>query len=84
MFLFQLAGSSTVGIILAVAFLLVFVGLAAFAFFMIRKTVKMAIRMLIVGLILLIAAVGSFALWYGIGSSPSPSNRPNRPSANAR
>jgi 4-amino-4-deoxy-L-arabinose transferase-like glycosyltransferase len=87
MFLFDVApipGSSAVGIFLAVAFFLVFVGLAVFAFFMIRKTVKMAIRIAIVGLILLIAMVGSLALWFGIGSSPSRPNRPNRPPANAR
>ena len=84
MFLFDVAplGGGAIGIFLAVAFFLIFAGIAAFAFFMIRRTVKMAIRMVIVGLILLIAFIGSLALWFGIGSSPAKPNRP-RPSANS-
>ncbi|MDQ3800131.1 MAG: hypothetical protein M3384_11805 [Acidobacteriota bacterium] len=85
MFLFDVALSDTstslVGVALAVAFFLAFAAIAAVAFFMIRKTVKMAIRMVIVALIFLIAVVGSIALWYGIGSSPSPRPRQNRPPA---
>lgn len=86
MFLFDVApipGGTAVGIFLAVVFFLLFAGIAAFAFFMIRKTVKMAIRMVVVGLILLIAFVGSLALWFGIGSSPSRPSRPNRPPVNS-
>jgi Na+-translocating ferredoxin:NAD+ oxidoreductase RnfE subunit len=84
MFLFDVALSDTttsaVGMGLAVVFFLIFAAIAAVAFFMIRKTVKMAIRMVVVALIFLIAVVGSIALWYGIGSSPAPRTRPNRPS----
>jgi hypothetical protein len=76
-----ISGGSMVGLFLAVAFFLLFAGLSAVAFFMIRKTVKMALRMVIVAAILLIAFVGSLALWYGIGSSPSPRSTPNRPPA---
>ena len=87
MFLFDVALSDTstsaVGIGLAVVFFLAFAGIAAVAFFMIRKTVKMAIRMVIVALIFLIAVIGSVALWYGVGSSPAPRPRPNRPPANS-
>lgn len=87
MFLFDVALSDTstsaVGIGLAVVFFLIFAAIAAAAFFMIRKTVKTAIRMLIVALIFLIAVIGSIALWYGIGSSPAPRPRPNRPPANS-
>lgn len=87
MFLFDVALSDTstsvVGVGLAVVFFLAFAAVAAVAFFMIRKTVKMAIRMVIVALIFLIAVIGSVALWYGIGSSPSPRPRPNRPPANS-
>ena len=87
MFLFDVALSDTstsmVGVALALVFFLAFAAVAAIAFFMIRKTVKMAIRMVIVALIFLIAVVGSIALWYGIGSSPSPRSRPNRPPANS-
>jgi Na+-translocating ferredoxin:NAD+ oxidoreductase RnfE subunit len=87
MFLFDVALSDTstsaVGIGLAVVFFLAFAVIAAIAFFMIRKTVKMAIRMVIVALIFLIAVIGSVALWYGIGSAPAPRTRPNRPLANS-
>ena len=87
MFLFDVALSDTttsaVGIGLAVVFFLIFAAIAAVAFFMIRKTVKMAIRMVVVALIFLIAVIGSIALWYGIGSSPSPRPRPNRPPTNS-
>lgn len=87
MFLFDVALSDTsaslVGVALAVTFFLAFVAIAAVAFFMIRKTVKMAIRMVIVALIFLIAVVGSIALYFGIGSTPAPRSRPNRPPANS-
>ncbi|HEX9960179.1 MAG TPA: hypothetical protein VGB00_04575 [Pyrinomonadaceae bacterium] len=87
MFLFDVALSDTstsvVGLGLAVVFFLAFAAIAAVAFFMIRKTVKMAIRMVIVALIFLTAVIGSIALWYGIGSSPAPRPRPNRPPANS-
>jgi glucan phosphoethanolaminetransferase (alkaline phosphatase superfamily) len=87
MFLFDVALSDTstsvVGVGLAVVFFLIFAAIAAVAFFMIRRTVKMAIRMVIAALIFLIAVIGSIALWYGIGSSPAPRPRPNRPPANS-
>lgn len=89
MFLFDVAlsdtGASAVGVGLAVVFFLAFAAVAAVAFFMIRKTVKMAIRMLVVALIFLIAIVGSIALYFGIGSSSAPAQRPrpNRPPANS-
>lgn len=68
-----------VGVFAVVA--LIFIGIAAafFAFVMLRKTVKMAIRMIIVAVILLVAVVGSVSfLWFSKGDSP----RPQRPSAN--
>lgn len=86
MFLFDVALSDTstsaIGIGLAVVFFIAFAIIAAIAFFMIRKTVKMAIRMVIVALIFLIAVIGSVALWYGVGSSPASRPR-NRPPANS-
>ena len=88
MFLFDVALSETVsspiGISIAVVFFLLFAAVAAIAFFMIRKTVKMAIRMVIVALIFLIAVVGSFALYFGIGSTTTTRpSRPNRPPTNS-
>ncbi len=76
--LFQTAVSGgTVGIAAAAAFLLIFLGVAYVVFRMLRKTVKMAFRMAIVGVILLIAVVGSLSLWYfGSDGSSSPRTRP--------
>lgn len=67
-----------VGIFAVVA--LIFIGIAAafLAFVMLRKTVKMAIRMIVVAAILLIAIVGSVSfLWFNSGSSTN-----SRPAAN--
>lgn len=68
-----------VGIFAVVA--LIFIGIAAafFAFVMLRKTVKMAIRMIIVAVILLVAIVGSVSfLWFSKGDSPRPRPPVNR------
>lgn len=60
----------TMGAIVAAAFFLVFVGVAFVAYKALKKTVKMAFRMTVVAVILVIAIVGSFSLWYfsGVGS----------------
>lgn len=63
--------SRTVGAIVGVAFFLVFVAAAFVAYKALKKTVKMALRMTIVAIILLIAVVGSVSLWYfSAGGSP--------------
>lgn len=53
-----------VAIITAAAFFLVFVLTAYIAFKALRKTVKMAVRIGVVAVILVIAVVGSLSLWY--------------------
>lgn len=59
----------TIGIVAAATFLLVLLGVSFIAFKALKKTVKMAFRMAIVGVILLIGLAGSLALWYfGSGS----------------
>lgn len=51
---------------------------AFFAFVMLRKTFKMAIRFLIVAVIMVIAVVGSLSfLWFSSGSTPK--QRPPAP-----
>jgi len=61
----------------AVGFLLVFAAVAFIAFKLLKRTVKMAFRLVIVGVILLIAIAGSIALWaFGTGSSERPAARP--------
>lgn len=57
-------GSTTIGAIAAAVFFLLFLGVAYVAFRALKKTVKMAVRMAIVGAILVIAVVGSVSLWY--------------------
>jgi dolichyl-phosphate-mannose--protein O-mannosyl transferase len=69
-----------VGIFAVVALIFVAIAAAFFAFVMLRKTVKMAIRMIVVAVILLIAIVGSISfLWFSSGdSSPRPRPPANR------
>ena len=80
MFLLDIApmGSTGIGIFLAVAFFFIVLASGVFAFIMLRKTLKMAFRMLIVGAVLLIAVFGSLALWLFLQPS-RPSNRSTRP-----
>ena len=68
-----------IGAAVAIAFFLVFAGTAYIAFKALKKTAKMAVRMVVVVIILAIAVVGSTALWYfSSGATPKlkpPANR---------
>ena len=81
MFLFEIG---TIGVIAVLAFFFIALGSGVFAFIMLRKTIKMALRMVVVAVILLIAVFGSIALWLFL--QPSHTSRPtptsNRPAAN--
>ncbi|MEO6656628.1 MAG: hypothetical protein ABIO36_11150 [Pyrinomonadaceae bacterium] len=66
------------GIFAAVVFFLVFAAVAFIAFKLLRKTVKMAFRMAIVAIILVIAVAGSISFWWLSGSK---TGRPERPRA---
>jgi hypothetical protein len=57
-----------------VVFFLIFAGVAYVAFRMLRKTVGMAFRMALVAAILLIALIGSIAIYWS-----TTSNAPARP-----
>lgn len=87
MFLFDVAPpveTSTIGIAVGVIFFFIAVAAGAFSFVMLRKTVKMAIRMFVVAAILIIAVVGSIALYLFLKPAPRTYNRPTpRPSANS-
>lgn len=76
--LFDLApsGGGLIGGIAAVAFLFLLVGVAAIAFIVLKKTLKMAFRLAIVAAILVIALAGSISLLYFSSGSSSPRNRP--------
>lgn len=67
-----------IGVFASVAFFLVFLAIAYIAFRLLRKTFKMAIRILIVAIILAIAVAGSVSLWW-LGSSKAPRPERSRP-----
>lgn len=67
--------SGVVAAIIAASFFLVFVGVAYIAFKALTKTVKMAVRMMVVIAILVIAVVGSISLWY-FSSDVEPKLKP--------
>lgn len=64
-----------IGAIVAVSFFLVFLAVAYVAFKALKKTAKMAFRMIVVGVILLIAVAGSTTLWY-FSSGGEPKLKP--------
>jgi len=66
----------TVGLAAAAGFFLILVAVAYIAFRMLRKTVRVALRMAIVAVILLIALVGSIAIYWKGSSSTSPGAKP--------
>ena len=66
-----------IGTVVALVFFLVLVAIAFFAFKILKRTVKFAFRVVIVGIILMIAIAGSIALWaLGSSKSASPAERP--------
>ena len=67
---------NAIAVVAGIAFFLVCAALAAVAFFFIKRTVKMAIRMAIVGIILLIAIVGGVSFWMFSSDSTTPAKRP--------
>ena len=56
--------SGGIGVFAAIAFFLIFAIVAFIAFKLLKMTVKMAFRMAIVGVILVIAVAGSIAFWW--------------------
>ncbi len=74
-------GGGIIGIGAAAIFFLVFLGVAFIAFKMLKKSVKMAFRVVIVAVILAVAVAGSVALWAVSGSKTT---RPQPRSTQAR
>lgn len=52
--------------LLPVFFFILSFGLALIVFFFLKKTLKILIRLILVGLIILIALVGSVVIWYSL------------------
>ncbi len=74
--LFQISGSGAAAIA-GIVFFLIFVAVAYIVLRMLKKTVKMAVRLGIVAVILVAAVAGSIAVWYLSGSSSdAPKPRP--------
>lgn len=70
-----------IGLVAGAIFFVVLAGLAVIAFVMLKKTLKMAFRIAIVGIILVIAIAGAiafFALGLGSGGGSGPRTPPNR------
>lgn len=71
--------AGSIGLISAVIFLIVFVALAMVVLSFIRRTVKLAFRIAIVGVLLLIGVIGAASLWwFAGGSSDKPRTAPVR------
>ena len=83
MFLLDLLPVETGAALTVGAFFFVVTAVGIGVILMLRKTIKMAIRMIIVAAILLIAVVGSLALWSFVKPAPRAAERPSRPSANS-
>jgi hypothetical protein len=64
------SAAGTLGILGGAAFLLIFAAAAFIAFKVLKRSVKMAFRLAIVAVMLVIAVAGSVALW-AIESKPS-------------
>jgi len=75
-----------IGAAAGVVFFLVLAAAAAFVFFFLRKSIKMAFRMAIVGVILVVALLGGLAILYlGLSSDgPRPRPRPVPPPTRTR
>lgn len=68
----------SIGIVAAVIFFVVFIALASIVFSMIRRTVKLAFRLAIVSVLLLIAVTGAVSLWWFTGAeTPSTQRQSN-------
>ena len=61
--------AGSIGLIAAIIFLVVFVALAMVVLSFVRRTVKLAFRIAIVGILLLIGVVGAASLWWFAGGS---------------
>jgi hypothetical protein len=66
-----ISSSSPIGVAIAVGFFLVVAVIAFIVFKMVKRTVKMAVRMAIVAVMLVIAIVGSIAVWQFTKTTPA-------------
>ena len=61
--------AGSIGLIAGVIFLVVFIALAMIVLSFVKRTVKLAFRIAIVGVLLLIGVIGAASLWWFAGGS---------------
>ncbi len=61
---------------IALTSIIVLIAVAAVGFFIVRRAMRLAIRLIFIGAILLAALVGAFALWYESGSRMTTTTSP--------
>ena len=66
----------TMGVVVAAALFLLFLAVAYVAWKALMKTAKMALRLAVVGVILVIAVAGSASLWYFSSGVGAPKLKP--------
>lgn len=66
--------------IAAIVFVLVVLAVAYVSFRLLKRTVKMAVRALVVLVLVFVAAVGGTALWF-VGGDEKPSKAPSKSSS---
>jgi Na+-translocating ferredoxin:NAD+ oxidoreductase RnfA subunit len=76
--------STPIGLAIAVSFFLVLAAIAFVVYKMVKRTVKMAFRMAIVAVILLIAIIGSISLWWFLSTPPKYERRSPTPVKSTR
>jgi len=57
----------------------VLIAVAAVGFFIVRRAMRLAIRLIFIGAILLALLVGAFALWYQSGTTTTSPQTERRP-----
>lgn len=67
---------SVIGIIAGAVFFLIFGAVAYVVFRMLKRTAKLALRLVIAGIILLVAALGTVLIWAGSFTIPKPAKPP--------
>ncbi len=78
-----LPSDNPVAIAFAIGFFIVLAAIAFIAYRLLKRTLKMAVRMIVVGVIIVIAIIGSIALYFGLGSSNNNRPRPPRQTVNS-
>jgi ABC-type proline/glycine betaine transport system permease subunit len=69
---------------IAVTSIVVLIAVAAVGFFIVRRAMRLAIRLIFIGAILLALLVGAFTLWYQSGATTTSPQNERRPTTTPR